>query len=257
MKIGHSASGTYRMDKIWTHMGNLHTILPHPWAEVALILCSILCGLALGIEREVKNKPAGLKTVALICVGSTIFTLASLAVGLAYGRGDPGRIAAQIIPGIGFLGAGAILRDRGTVIGLTTGATIWTTAAIGMVIGEGYAVAAFALTGIVLIMLTGVRRIENGFRGPCQFTTARVVFRPDSGKSFLHVLQILDEASISDGAWETHLRGELEVMDIRYCHYHREHRAFLLRISELPEVVEIEADRSARRRDESQDHPEA
>lgn len=244
------------MGKIWPYLGDLHALIPHPWAGIVLIFCSILCGLAVGVEREVKNKPAGLKTVTLICLGSTVFTLASLLVA-AGGRSDPGRIAAQIIPGIGFLGAGAILRERGTIIGLTTGATIWLVAAIGMLIGEGYAAAGLALTAIALAMLTGIRYVEHGLRKPCQLTTARIVFRPDSGKAFLHVLRVLDECAIPDRAWSASMRGDLEIMDIQYCHYHREHRAFLLQLSELPEVVEIEADRSAKRKDEPQEHPEA
>ncbi len=239
----------------WLYLGNLHTVLPHPWAGMVLVLCSILCGMAVGLEREIKNKPAGLKTVTLICVGSTVFTLASLLVA-AYGRGDPGRIAAQIIPGIGWLGAGAILRERGTILGLTTGATVWAVAAIGMLVGEGYAAAGMALTAVVLTMLTGVRYIERELRHACQLTTARIVFRPDNGKAFLHILQVLDEAAIPDRAWQTFMRGDLEVMDIRYCHYHREHRAFLLQLSELPEIVEIEADRSAKRKDEPREQLE-
>jgi len=240
------------MNQLWLLLGDLHNVVPHPWVGMVLILCSILCGMAIGLEREVKNKPAGLKTVTLISVGSTVFTLASLLV--AAGRGDPGRIAAQIIPGIGFLGAGAILRERGTVIGLTTGATVWMVAAIGMVIGEGYAVAGIVLTAVVLLMLVGVRFLEHQLRHPCQMTTARVIFRPDSGKSFLHLLRLLDEAAIPDRAWKIFMRGDLEVMDISYCHYHREHRNFLLQLSELPEIVEIEADRSAKRKDEPANH---
>ena len=87
----------------------------------------------IGIERERKEKPAGLKTLTLICVGAAIFTLASRF--LADDRSDVTRITAQIIPGIGFLGAGAILRSRGSIVGLTTAATIWVVAAIGMMIG--------------------------------------------------------------------------------------------------------------------------
>lgn len=243
------------MDFIWLCMGDLHRVVPHPWVGIVLILCSILCGMIVGLEREMKNKPAGLKTVALICVGSTVFTLASLLVVDTTGRGDPGRIAAQIIPGIGFLGAGAILRERGMIIGLTTGATVWTVAAIGMIIGQGYAAGGMVLTGVVLLMLTGVRFLEHQLRHPCQRTTARIVFHPENGKTFLRLLRLLDEASIPDGSWQTFMRGELEVMDIQYCHYHREHRAFLLELSELPAIVEIEADRSAKRRDEPHEHP--
>jgi len=238
------------IETIWPYLADLHAVVPNPWVGIMLVFCSILCGLVIGLEREVKNKPAGLKTVTLICVGSTAFTLASLLMA-STGRSDPGRIAAQIIPGIGFLGAGAILRDRGTIIGLTTGATIWTVAAIGMLIGQGYAVAGIVLTLVVLAMLTEVRHLEHWLRKPCQLTTARIIFQPTGGKAFLHILRILDDYSISDRAWQLSRRGDLEVMDIQYCHYHREHRDFLLQVCELPEVVEIEADRSAKREDES------
>jgi putative Mg2+ transporter-C (MgtC) family protein len=247
--------GYHAMDKLWLLLGDLHHVMPEPWAGMVLILCSILCGMVIGLERQMKNKPAGLKTVTLICVGSAVFTIASLLVG--GGRGDPGRIAAQIIPGIGFLGAGAILREKGTIIGLTTGATVWMVAAIGMLIGEGYAAAGMALTAVVLTTLIGVRFLECQLRHACQETTARIVFRPENGKTFLRILRVLDEACIPDRAWKTFMRGEMEVLDITYCHYHRDHRAFILDLSELPEVVEIEADRSAKRKDEPADHSPA
>jgi len=98
-----------------------------------LAFSSLLGGL-IGLERELHRKPAGLRTNLFICVGSTLFTILSgeLASGLG---GDHTRIAAQIIPGIGFIGAGMILRDRGSVIGLTSAATIFVNASIGMAVG--------------------------------------------------------------------------------------------------------------------------
>ena len=119
------------------YLGNLHHVLSQPVAGTVLVLVSVLCGLIIGQERESKNKPAGLRTVTLICVGSTIFTLASILI-VAGGSNDPGRIAAQVVTGIGFLGAGAIMREHGTIVGLTTAATIWSTAAIGVMIGSGF-----------------------------------------------------------------------------------------------------------------------
>src|SRR5436189_5833753 len=87
-------------------------------------------GAAIGLEREYRQKPAGLRTNILIAVGSALFTIMSLAM---TGRdGDPGRIAAQVVTGIGFLGGGAIMRNRDTVHGMTTAATIWVNAAIGL-----------------------------------------------------------------------------------------------------------------------------
>ncbi len=100
-----------------------------------LLLASILGGL-IGLERELHRKPAGLRTNLFMCVGATLFTILSGELARQFG-GDHTRIAAQIIPGIGFIGAGAILRDRGGVVGLTTAATIFVVASIGMAIGGG------------------------------------------------------------------------------------------------------------------------
>jgi len=101
---------------------------------VRLVFAVILGGLV-GLEREVRDKPAGFRTIILICVGACLFTILSQLIGSP--DWNTTRIAAQIVTGIGFLGAGAILRDRGSVFGLTTAATIWAVAAIGMAVGFG------------------------------------------------------------------------------------------------------------------------
>lgn len=100
-----------------------------------LFFASLLGGL-IGLERELSHKPAGLRTNMFICVGSCLFTILSDEIARRFG-GDHMRIAAQLIPGIGFIGAGAILRDRGSVVGLTTAATIFVNASIGMAVGAG------------------------------------------------------------------------------------------------------------------------
>jgi putative Mg2+ transporter-C (MgtC) family protein len=111
-------------------------------------------GAALGVEREYRQKPAGLRTNILIAVGSALFTILSLEVTRSVG--DPSRVAGQIVTGIGFLGGGAIMRNRDTVHGMTTAATIWVNAAIGVGAGMGqYSLATFtaALTLVVLVVL--------------------------------------------------------------------------------------------------------
>jgi len=116
-------------------------------------------GAAVGLEREYRQKPAGLRTNILIAVGSALFTVMS--VSLTGGGGDPSRIAAQIVTGIGFLGGGAIMRNRDSVHGMTTAATIWVNAAIGVAAGAGqYALATFtaALTLVVLVVLPPIER---------------------------------------------------------------------------------------------------
>jgi putative Mg2+ transporter-C (MgtC) family protein len=118
-------------------------------------------GAALGVEREYWQKPAGLRTNILIAIGAALFTLISL--GMTAGTGDPSRVAGQIVTGIGFLGGGAIMRNRNTVHGMTTAATIWVNAAIGIAAGSGlYLLATFA-TGMTLGVLVLLPFVEKKF----------------------------------------------------------------------------------------------
>ncbi len=122
---------------------------------VKVILALVLGGI-MGLERQYNDKPAGYATNSIICVGATLFTILSLY--MAQLGGDPGRIAAQIVSGVGFLGAGAILREGNKVSGLTTAAAVWLVAAIGMAIGFGQYLLASGTCAAVLLMQLGVRR---------------------------------------------------------------------------------------------------
>ena len=126
---------------------------------VKLLLALVLGGL-IGWERELYDKPAGFRTNTLICVGSTLFTIFSLKIGIIPGT-DSARIVAQIVSGIGFLGAGAIIRRGEAVLGLTTAATIWFVASIGMGIGAGYYVISSVGTALALAILFVFRKFEN------------------------------------------------------------------------------------------------
>lgn len=123
------------------------------------LVVAILLGSAIGLERELAGKPAGLRTNVLICVGATLFT--QLSIALAAETGDRGRIAAQIVTGVGFIGAGTILHGKGTITGLTSAATIWLVAAIGMAVGAGAVYEAAAATLLVLVVLAALRRVES------------------------------------------------------------------------------------------------
>jgi len=126
-----------------------------------LLLATVLGG-AIGWEREHSQKPAGLRTNILICVAATLLTdLSVMAAAAATGPADPGRIAAQIVTGVGFLGAGTIIQSRGTVTGLTTAATLWVVAAIGMAVGFGAWIEAAGTTLLVLMTLIPLRRFEE------------------------------------------------------------------------------------------------
>ena len=125
-------------------------------AELAL---AVVLGGAIGFEREWKGKPAGLRTNILICMAAVLFTEISYRAGIA--GGDPGRIAAQILTGVGFLGAGTILHHKGSVSGLTSAATIWIVTAIGVTLGWGAYIDAIGATVLVLLVLAGLQRAED------------------------------------------------------------------------------------------------
>lgn len=138
------------------------------WVEVfrldlgAKLLVAILAGGAVGLERELRHKPAGLRTNILICLGSALLMDLSMRIAGTSG-GDPGRIAAQVVTGIGFLGAGTILHTRGTITGLTSAATIWVVAAIGLTAGAGFLFEALAATITVMVVLEGLGWLERRF----------------------------------------------------------------------------------------------
>jgi putative Mg2+ transporter-C (MgtC) family protein len=129
------------------------------WEILGRLLLAIAIGGAIGAERESRDKAAGFRTMTLICLGSALFT--TFSTRLTEDFGDPSRVAAQIVTGVGFLGAGAILRDGGRISGLTTAATIWITAALGMGVGSGdwrVSLVAGGLTVSVLWLFPSVER---------------------------------------------------------------------------------------------------
>lgn len=125
--------------------------------ELLLIFIAVVLGILIGAEREYRNKSAGLRTFILICFGSCLFTILSIKIGID----DPDRIAANIITGIGFLGAGVIFKGDSKIDGITTATTIWATASIGMAVGSGYVYLALLGTVLVLVILSSLTRFEN------------------------------------------------------------------------------------------------
>lgn len=123
-----------------------------------LVVAAILGGL-IGLERQLRHKPAGLRTNLFICFGAAMYTILSAQLAGSFG-GDHTRVAAQIIPGIGFIGAGSILHARGSVVGLTTAATLFVVASVGMAAGGGLYITAVFATGLILIALELLRRFE-------------------------------------------------------------------------------------------------
>jgi putative Mg2+ transporter-C (MgtC) family protein len=150
-------------------------VLFESWDQLTLIAppflircgAAALCGAIIGLERQLKGKPAGFRTNILICLGSAMY----MAVGLLVlfedkVSSDPTRIAAQVVTGIGFLGAGCIIQERGRITGLTTAASIWVVAAIGIVAGAGFPILAFIASAIVVTTLAVLGIVEDRFLAP-------------------------------------------------------------------------------------------
>ena len=174
-------------------------VLPHlGWAE-ALARLALAAGLggAIGIERELRDRYAGLRTHLLVSLGSALFTLVSAYAwtGFKFGSGvsyDPTRIAAQVVTGIGFLGAGAIMRQGISVHGLTTAATLWMAAAVGMTAATGfYSVAALA-TAVTVLVLWPLRLFERRYIDRMRSSSAHVIVGMRLGSDAASVLRYLE-----------------------------------------------------------------
>ena len=171
------------------------------WELIGRVLLAALLGGIIGIEREFSDQPAGFRTHILVSLGAALFTLVG-----AYGvepflggdsavRFDPTRIAAQVVTGIGFLGAGAILQQGVNVRGLTTAAALWVTAAVGTAVGLGYLIGALATTATTVVALYALKRL------------GRLVFRRLRGGRFTYAIAIDPQLKLSDLARVFELSG--------------------------------------------------
>lgn len=153
------------MTGLWdTLLDSITSVEVNNVSSVFKLLLSLVLGCCVGFERKRKGQIAGVRTFALISMGATLAMLLSIYVPQEYlglKNGDPGRIAAQVVTGIGFLGAGAIIQMKGTVRGLTTAAGIWMMAAIGMAVGVGLYFLSVVATVLILVILVVVERWEH------------------------------------------------------------------------------------------------
>src|SRR5246127_1532039 len=161
-----------------------------PTTIARLVVAPILGGV-IGLERQLRHKPAGLRTNLFICFGAAMFTVLSNQLAGSLG-GDHTRVAAQIIPGIGFIGAGSILHARGSVVGLTTAATLFVVASVGMAAGGGLYITAVFATGLILIALAPLGRLERRFGMKSALMTYEVT-GPSAESVLVEANRILDE----------------------------------------------------------------
>lgn len=169
-----------------------------PWLRLDLLgrlLLAALLGGLIGWDRESHGKPAGLRTNILICVGAALLSDVSIRFGeLAtseLNRPDPARLAAQIVSGVGFLGAGTIIQARGSVTGLTTAATLWVVAAIGIAVGAGFYVESVGATVLVLLVLLPLGRLEHHLALARRHRTLRIEMarEPDAVDGLIALLE--------------------------------------------------------------------
>jgi putative Mg2+ transporter-C (MgtC) family protein len=202
---------------------------------------AILCGGLIGIERELKKKPAGFRTNILICLGSTYFMMVSILVGgSALGKtGDPSRIAAQVVTGIGFIGAGTIIQSRGHIAGLTTAALIWVVAAVGLFIGAWYPVLAALSTFLIFLTLTVLGMVERRILASCRFLDCVVVFADDGGKTRKLITRLLAsyETAVQDLQFQAANGGVR--LTLQYCDVHSEHKKLLSDLWAIEGVQEV------------------
>jgi putative Mg2+ transporter-C (MgtC) family protein len=193
------------------------------WAEVLLrVVLAAGLGGAIGVEREIREREAGLRTHMLVWVGAALFTLVSAYAwtdwqfsareGLTF---DPTRIAAQVVTGIGFLGAGAIIRQGLSVRGLTTAATLWVVAAIGMATGAGYYAAAVITTVLVLLSLWPLRIIAYRIFERFRPEEGRLAVELPAGASAVSVLEAVEAAGARVHSLEFEEEGDRRRVDLR------------------------------------------
>jgi putative Mg2+ transporter-C (MgtC) family protein len=187
---------------------------------------AVVLGGAIGLEREIAGKPAGLRTNILICMGAALLTDVSIGIStsdMGSRIGDPGRLAAQIVTGIGFIGAGTIMQARGTITGLTTAATIWVVAAIGITVGAGHYLEAAGAGVLVTLVLAGLGSLEHRLRRARRVLSCTIRAKPSFpveemesmlGTSGINIMgqRIFDHAE--DRVFELKLSGPARQFDI-------------------------------------------
>ncbi len=207
------------------------------------VFLSILCGGLIGLERELKNKPAGIKTNILICLGSALYTSLSVLISVQLSEhgyyGDPARIAAQIVSGIGFIGGGAIIQARGTIVGLTTAATIWTVAAIGVAIGIGRGDVGLGASILVVFVLVATNFFEDRILGRSLSFACELLVQDPTGSVRQAINQSLTGNDLVLNDFDISSRGELTHLAMRYVGHRSNHKKFVLELWSTPGIREV------------------
>jgi putative Mg2+ transporter-C (MgtC) family protein len=202
------------------------------------ILLAAMLGGIIGLERELSHKEAGLRTNILIAIGSTLITILSFKIAALNKTADPARLTAQIVSGIGFLGAGAIIQARFAVHGLTTAATIWTVAAIGIAVGSGFYLVAFLVAVFVVIVLT-VFKFLLAFLEKQKQNFVYLITTEEKAALLVDIRQVLTELNIRYSSARLNRHDGSYEFEIIFNTSENKNRDFLEKVMLLKGVKEV------------------
>lgn len=212
------------------------------------IIVALICGTIIGLERELFNKTAGMKTLMLVCLGSTLFAALSIYLGTGPDgtHVDKTRIMAQIVTGIGFLGAGVILQQKGGVIGMTSAANIWFTGAVGCIIGIGEYELAILLCFISVFFLVTFRWLEIKIGSVYESSIPHIYhLKIECDPEADVYIKVQDVIRANSGIMKhgtLKKQGVQKVIDIRYSCSPRKHEAVIKRVQEIKGIISLELD---------------
>jgi len=227
-------------------MNTFASFLPHLTVDqllsktmVRLALAALLGGI-IGLERELKRKPAGLRTNMFICFGSAMFTILSTELAGEWGIGDHTRIAAQIIPGIGFIGAGSILHDKGGVSGITTAATIFVVASIGMAVGGGLYVMAIFSAMLIYLALHLLGILERRLNLKALTMNYTIIADKTADDLVAEVNSIMEGQGKEMRAMHLSRSGEKEKLVFRVDGTQHEHKLLTDQLRQSPDISSLQ-----------------
>ena len=210
------------------------------WDEALLriALAGVLGGL-IGLERELREREAGLRTHLLVAVGAALFTIAG-AYGFGTVRTDPTRVAAQIVTGVGFLGAGAIIRQGFSIRGLTTAATLWVVAAVGLACGAGYYSGAVITTGVVLLALWPLRLVAYRILSRFRAEDGRLLVELPTGTPPGELIDEIERTGARIAALEVSQEGDRRRLELDLALPHTLAAPHLVaRLADVPNVTDV------------------
>jgi putative Mg2+ transporter-C (MgtC) family protein len=202
------------------------------------ILLAAMLGGIIGLERELSHKEAGLRTNILIAIGSALITILSFKIAAMTPGADPARLTAQIVSGIGFLGAGAIIQARFAVHGLTTAATIWTVAAIGIAVGSGFYLVAFLVAIFVVIVLT-VFKLLLAYLEKQKQNFVYLISTEEKASLLVDIRQVLTELNIHYSSARLNRKDNSYEFEIIFTTSENKNREFIEKIMLIKGVKEV------------------